>query len=113
MQAMYTHIDASALACFHNLVLHLLLHLSNDFFDACRVDTAIGHQLMECQTADFTTDGVEGTDDDGFWRVIHHDFSTSGSLQGTDVTAFTTNYTSLHLVGLDVEHADGVFYCSL
>ena len=63
---------------------------------------------MQGKTADFTSYGVEGADHDSLRSVINYNFDSCGSLQGTDVTALTTNDTSLYLVILNMEHGNTV-----
>lgn len=59
MQTMYTKVDGSTLTCLDNLVIELLLNLSNNFLDTCRVDTSVSNKLMKSQTANLTADRIE------------------------------------------------------
>ena len=77
------------------------------------MDTTIAYQLMEGQTTSFTTDGVEGRDNNGLRRIVYNNFHTTGSLQCTDVTSLTTNNTTFHIIVIDMEDTDRVFYSSL
>ena len=65
METMDTEIDGRALSRLHYLGVELLLHLGDHLLDAGGVDAAVGHELVEGQTADLAADGVEGRDDDG------------------------------------------------
>ena len=108
MQAVDTKVDGGTLTRLDNLVLQLLLHLGNDLLDTCGMDTSVGYQLMECQTASLAANGVEGRDNDGLRRVVDDDFNTTSSLQGTDVTPLASDDTTLHIVVVDMEDADRV-----
>ena len=106
MKSVYAEVDSRALTYFNHLVLQLFLNLSYHFLDACGVDTAVSNELMECQTASLTANGVEGRDNDGLGSIVNNDFHTTGSFQSTNVTSFTSDDASLHIVVVNVEHAD-------
>ena len=110
VQAMYSKVNASALACFHYFIFHLFLHLGNDFFNACRVDTSVCHELVEGQTANFTANGVEGTNDNSLRSIIDNDFCTSGSFQCTDVATFTTYHAAFDFIRINMENTDGILH---
>lgn len=59
IEEVVTKVDSCALASLDYLVVELLLHLCHNFLDACRMDTSVGHELMESQAANLTTNGVE------------------------------------------------------
>ena len=46
MQSVYSQIDCSTLAGLDYLVIQLLLHLSDNFLNACRMYTSVCHKLM-------------------------------------------------------------------
>ena len=106
MQAMNTKIDSSTLTGLNNFVLKLFLDFGNHLLDTGRMDTSVGHQLVECQTASLAANRVESRDDDSLGGVVDYDFNTAGSLQGTDITTLTTNHTTLDVVVVNVEHGD-------
>ena len=108
---MHAEVDGRALTRFDNFFFHLLLHLGNDFLDACGVDAAVGDELVQGEAADFAANGVEGRDDDGFGRVVHNDFNACGGFEGADVATFAADDAAFHLVVVDVEHGDAVFNC--
>ena len=109
MQTVDTEIDCSTLTSLNNLFLHLFLNLRNNFFDACRVNTPICNELMKGQTADFTTNGVESRDYNGFGRIIYYNFYTCSSFECTNVAAFTSDNATLHLIVVNMEDCHTVF----
>ena len=109
MQAVNAEVDGGTFSRLDDFLFHLLAHLRYYLFNACGVDASVGDEVVESKTADFTTNGVEGTDDDGFGRIVNDDFNASGSFQGTDVATFATDDAPLHLIVFDVEDGDGVF----
>ena len=77
------------------------------------MNTSVGHELMECQSAYLTTYGVEGRDDDSLRRVIHDNLHTRSSLQRTDISSLTADDTCLDVVILYMENRNGAFCRSL
>ena len=110
---MHTEVDGGALTGLDDFVLQLLLHLRHHLFDAGRVNTAVSHQLVQGQTTGLASNGVEGRDDDSLRGVVDNNFHAAGSLQGTNVSSFTTNDTALHVIIVNMEHAHAVFHSRL
>ena len=108
MQAVDTEVDGSALTGLNDLVVELLLDLGNHLLDTCRMDTTIADELMESQAAYFTTYRIETADNDGLRSIVYYDFNTCSSLKGTDITTLATDDAALHLVVINMEHADRV-----
>ena len=108
MQAVDTEVDGRALAGFDDFLLDLLAHFCNYFLDACGVDTAVGHELMQGQTGDFAAHGVEARQHDGFGGVVHYDLDAGGGFEGADVAAFAAYDAAFDFIGIDVEHCHGV-----
>ena len=77
------------------------------------MDAAVGNKLVQSQTADFTTHGVETGNNDSLRSVVDDDFHTTGSFQGAYVAAFASDDTAFDFVIVNVEHTYGVFHGSL
>ena len=77
------------------------------------MDTSVGHQLMKGQTTDLTTNRIKGRDNDSLWGVVYHELHATGSLQSTDISTLTTDYTTLDIVVVDMEDANGVLNSGL
>ena len=110
---MDTEVNRSTFTCLDDLLLHLFGDFSHHFLDTCRVDTTVLHQLVEREARYLTAYRIESRESDCFWGVVHYDFNTSSSLKGTDITSFTTNDTSLHLVIINMEDRNCILYSSL
>ena len=106
---MNTQVDRGALTSFNNFLFHLFAHFGHHFFNACGVDTTVGHQLMQCQASNFAAHGIEAGKHDSFGGVVNDDFHTGGSLEGTDIATFSTNDAALNVVVVDMEHGHGIF----
>ena len=109
IEAVDAQFDDRALADFDDLLLQLLAGFGHHFLNAGRVNTAIGHQLLQRQAGDFTADRVEAGNNDGLRRIVHDDFSACGGFQRPDVTAFAANDLAFHVVGFKLEHRDRIF----
>ena len=46
----------------------------------------------------FTANRVKTRNNDGFWGIIHNDFTTSGGFEGTDIAAFSSNHLSFNII---------------
>ena len=60
MQTVDTEVDGCTLTGLDDLIIQLLLYLGYHLLDTGWVDTTIGYQLMESQTANLTAHRVEG-----------------------------------------------------
>jgi len=106
MQAMNTKVNAGALACFYYFVFYLTLYLFYNFFDARRMDTSVGYQLMQGKPGNLSANRVKTGKNDVFRCIINNNLYTRGCLQRTYVSAFTPNNTSLDFIALDVKNGN-------
>ena len=68
---------------------------------------------MESQTADLTANRIEARNHDGLRGIINYDLNAGSGLECTNVTTLTPDDTALHLVVVNMEHADRVLDSSL
>ncbi len=108
VDAVDAEVDAGAFADFENLILKLLLDLGHHLLDACRVDAAVDHKLMQRQTRNLPADRVEGGKENRIRSVIHDNLHTRGGLKSPDVASFAPDYAPLDFIAFDVEHRDGI-----
>ena len=113
MQAMDTHIDGRALTSLNHLFLDLTANLCHHLLDAGGMDTAVAHQLMQCQASDLAAHRVKSRQHDSLGRVINHDLDACCSLQSTDITALTTDDATLNFVIINMEHRHSILDRSL
>ena len=112
MQTMNAEVYGSTLSSLDDFLFNLFFNFCHNLFDTCRVDAAIGYQLVQSQSADFAAYWIKSTDDDSLGCVINYDFHSGCSFQSTDVTSFTSDDASFHLVIVDMEHCNAVLYGS-
>ena len=108
VQAMDTHVDSGAFTGLDDFFLDLTAHFGNNLLDACRMDAAVAHQLVQCQTGDLAAHGVKARQHDSLGGVIHNDFDASGSLQGTDIASLAADDASLNLVIINMEDGHSI-----
>jgi hypothetical protein len=72
------------------------------------VDATIGDELRDRDPGDLAAHGVEAAQDDRLRRVIDDQVDAGGLLEGADVATLPTDDPALHLVGRQMDDADGV-----
>src|SRR5690606_18629998 len=91
MQAMYPDLKGRLFAVFANSLVDFLARLLDHLFDAGRVDTAIGHQLLQRSTGNFASDGIKARQNDRFRCIVDYEIDTGQCFQSTDIAAFTSD----------------------
>ena len=109
MQTMHTQIYRRPFTGFDDFFFDLLAHFCNHLLDTGRVDTSVGHQLMQCQSGDFAAYRIERRKYDSFGGIVYDDLYTGSGFQCPDITTLTTDDTTLYFVGVDMEHGHGIF----
>ena len=92
-----------------DLLVDLLLAAGDDLLDPRRVDSPVGDEFLQRTSGDLAADGIEGRADDHAGRVVDDDVDAGGLLERADVPPLAADDTALHVVGGDVDRADGVF----
>lgn len=95
---MYTNLENSSLTFLTDGFFYFLLCLLYDFFDSCRMDTAIDDQLFKGNTCYLTAYRIEAGQYDRFRRIIDDQLDTGQLLQCPDVSSFTANDSTLHFI---------------
>ena len=88
VESVDTEVYGSALASLYDFLLNLLAHLAHHLLDACRMDAAVSHELMQSQTGYLAAYRVKAREDYGFGGVVHYDFNAGGGFQSAYVAAF-------------------------
>ena len=108
VQPVDAEVDRGAFSDFDDLLFDLFLYFGYDLLDACRVDAAVGYQLVERQAGDLAADRVETAEDDGFGGVVYDDLDAGRCLQCPDVAALAADDAAFDLIAFDVEDRHGV-----
>ena len=88
-----------------NILIDFLLCFGDEFFDAGRVNAAIGDEFVERGPSNFAADGIESTDDYDARRVIDDHVDAGCFFEGANVAAFATDDAAFHFVAGDVDRA--------
>ena len=81
----------------HELFVHLLGGLDDDFLDAGGMDAAILHETLEGDAGDLAADGVEAGEDDRLGGVVDDEVDAGRELEGADVAPFAADDAPLHV----------------
>src|SRR5258708_3781541 len=81
-----------------NGLIHLLVDLGDNFFDASRMDTAIGDQPEHGLAGNFAANRIKAGKQHGVGAVVDENSDSGGSLKSADVTAFAANDPALDIV---------------
>ena len=114
---MNTHIHGCCLTVFTDLCLYFFLCLLHHLFDSSRMDTSIYDQFLKCHTGNLTTDWIKCRQYNCFRCIVNNKIYTCESFQRTDITAFTTDDPSLHLITWKLYHRNSslryMIHCTL
>src|SRR6266545_3999347 len=92
-----------------DLLVDLLLGALVRLLDAGRVDSAVGHELLQGHAGRLTPDGVEARQDDGLRGVVDDEVHPGHGLESPDVAALPADDPTLHVLGREGEYRDGRF----
>ena len=109
MEVVQPELEGRRLAFLADRLLHLGLDLLDDFFDARRVDAAVGDEALDGLPGDFAPERIEARKDDGARRVVDDELDAGGGFERADVAALAADDASLQVVARQVDHRDGGF----
>ena len=98
MQPIDTCIKGCRLAFLADCGFHFFSCLFHHFLDTGRVYTSIYNQLFQCQSCNLSPDGIKPGENDCLRRVVNNQVNACQCFQGANVSALTTDDTSLHLI---------------
>ena len=95
---MNANVHSCILTIFTNLRFYFFLSFLNHLFDSGRMDTSIYDQFLKSYPRNLTTNRIKGRQYNCFRCIINNKIYTCKCLKGTDITPFTTDNSSLHLI---------------
>ena len=95
---MYTCIKRCLFTSFFYPHIDFTFSFVDHFFNAGWMNTTILYQLFQRNTGNLTTYRIKARKYYCLWRIINDEINTSKRFKGADITSFTTDNTSLHLV---------------
>src|SRR5690606_19118393 len=108
VQPMPVQVDDGALAGSEDFLLDLVANLGDDLLAAGGVAASILHEFAQRQPRDLPANRIKSGEDDGLGRVVHDDLDAGLGLESADVSTLAADYAALHLIGMDVDHRNGV-----
>ena len=106
LQVVKAELERGGLAVLADRVLHLRVHLVDDFLDAGGVNAAVGDQALDHAARHFAPVRVEAREDDRARRVVDDQVDAGGELEGADVPALAADDAALHIVAWQVHDRD-------
>ena len=98
MQPVNAGVVRGLFARLDDLRIDFLARLVDDLLDAARMDSSVGHELLQREPRDFAPHRVEAGDDDRVRRVVDDDVDTGRQLERADVSPFAPDDAALHFV---------------
>ncbi len=83
---------------FPDIVINLTAGFFNHFFNARRVNTAILNEFIKSDSCRLPSDRIKSGKNDCFRCVINNQVNTCKRFKRTNVTPFTADDTSFHLI---------------
>ena len=91
---------------FLNHHFNFFLRLLNHLLDSCRMDTSIHNQLLQRNSSYFPSDRIKRRKDHCLRRIIYDKIHTCQCLKRSDVTPFTSDNSSFHLIIGELYHGN-------
>ena len=83
---------------FTDTGFHFFLSLLNHFFNSGRMNTSIQNQFFQSNSGNFTTDRIKCGKYNCLRCIINNQIHTCQRFQSTDISPFTADNPSLHLI---------------
>src|ERR1044071_3476685 len=104
-----TSLEDGFLAQAHDSFVHLSIYLSDNFFDACRMDSAIGDEADHGFAGDFAADGIKAGEEHSSRSIVDQDSDAGSGFKCADVSAFTANDSTFDFVAPEGDGSGGGF----
>ena len=109
MQIVQAELEGHRRAFLAHRLVGLVLHLLDDFFDARRVDAAVGDQPLDRLLGDLAAIRIEARQDDRARRVVDDQIDAGGELERADVASLAADDAPLEIVARQIDDRDGRF----
>src|ERR1035437_8739673 len=113
---MYTKVNGSSFSYLQYLLLHLFPGFLDHLFNSCRMYSPICYQLVKRKSCNFPSDWIKSRKDYCLRCIVNNNFNPGSSLKCPDITTFPADYTTFHLIRLDMKYCycilNGIFGCN-
>ena len=100
MQTVNARFIRRLFASFADFLIDFFAGLFDHFFNACRMDTAIGNQFFQSNAGDFTAYGIKARQDDRFRRIVDDEIDAGQRFNSPDIASFTADDAAFRLISL-------------
>ena len=107
VQVMDVAVEGGLLTRLLDALVDETLSLSVELLDTCRMNAAVGDEVLEGDARRLAAYRIEAREHDGLRRIIDDEGDTRHLLEGTDVATLSTNDATLEVIGGDVHRCDG------
>ena len=107
VERLHAGVEAGLLAALGDVRLELGLGLVVGLLDPRGMDAAVLEQLLQRHARDLAAHAVEAGEDHGVRRVVDDEVDAGQVLEGADVAALAPDDAALHVVGGELDDADG------
>ena len=107
VERLHAGVEAGLLAALGDVRLELGLGLVVGLLDPRGMDAAVLEQLLQRHAGDLAADAVEAGEDHRVRRVVDDEVDAGQVLEGADVAALAPDDAALHVVGGELDDADG------
>ncbi len=103
VQVVKAEVECDGFTFLAHRLVGFVLHFLDDFFDARRVDAAVGDQTLDGLLGDLAAVGIEARQDDRARRVVHDEIDAGRHLERADVAALASDDAALEIVARQVD----------
>ena len=103
---MDAYFQKSCLSFFAHHGLYFFLCFFYHFLNSGRVNSAVHDQTFQSDSCHFSSDRFKSGKYDCLRRIINNKLYACQCLEGTDITSFTSDNTSLHLIVGELHHGN-------
>ena len=106
---MDAYFQKSCLSFFAHHGLYFFLCFFYHFLNSGRVNSAVHDQTFQSDSCHFSSDRFKSGKYDCLRRIINNKLYACQCLEGTDITSFTSDNTSLDFIRFNMEYSYRVF----
>ncbi len=104
MQAMHARFNRSMIAVFHKTFVDILPRFLHQFFDAARMNTAVGNQLLQRNFSYLTPDRIEARQHHHLRGIVNQHLDAGRRFEHADVAPFPADDAAFDVVARQRHH---------
>ena len=104
MEVVHAQLERRGFSVLPHGFFHFRLHLFDDFFDARRMDAAVGDEPLDSLLRDLAAIRIEARQDDRARRVVDDQVDAGGLFERADVAPFAADDAPLQVIARQIHH---------